>query len=254
MTSVWFFRWVTSNGFKVNVSKSQSLLLASRHRRDELSSLQIFLDGNLIRPNSCVKYLGVLVDSNLASTNHIQSVRKKCLAALSVICRISIYISTTLLKILYKTFVLPYLTYCCCVWHFCSKTVSDRLQRVQNYAMRVILKKPPRTSSSTCLQSLGWQTLYHHRCLLLLCQVKRCLLKISPSYLTSLFLTNEQFGYTCTRGRDKIHISRPRTEFGRRTFSFKGAQLYNTLPSTARQIKTLPAFKHFCISHCLPVS
>ena len=162
--------------------------------------------------------------------------------------------STTLLKILYKAFVLPYLTYCCCVWHFCSKTVSDRLQRVQNYAMRVILKKPPRTSSSICLQSLGWQTLYHHRCLLLLCQVKRCLLKISPSYLTSLFLTNEQFGYTCTRGRDKIHISRPRTEFGRRTFSFKGAQLYNTLPSTARQIKILPAFKHFCISHGLPVN
>ena len=147
------------------------------------------------------------MDSDLAWTNHIQSVRKKCLAALSVIRRISIYMSTTLLKILYKAFVLPYLTYCCCVWHFCSKTVSDRLQRVQNYAMRVILKKPPRTSSSTCLQSLGWQTLYHHRCLLLLCQVKRCLLKISPSYLTSLFLTNEQFGYTCTRGRDKIYIS-----------------------------------------------
>ena len=70
------FQWVASNGFKVNVSKSQSLLLASRHRRDELSSLQIFLDGNLIRPNSCVKYLGVLVDSDLAWTNHIQSVRK----------------------------------------------------------------------------------------------------------------------------------------------------------------------------------
>ena len=149
------FQWVASNGFKVNVSKSQSLLLASRHRRDKLSSLQIFLDGNLIRPNSCVKYLGVLVDSDLAWTNHIQSVRKKCLAALSVIRRISVYMSTTLLKILYKAFVLPYLTYCCCVWHFCPKNVSDRLQRVQNYAMRVILKKPPRTSSSTCLQSLG---------------------------------------------------------------------------------------------------
>ena len=44
-----------------------------------------------------------------------------------------------------------------------------------------------------------------------------------------LVLTNEQFGYTCTRGRDKIHISRPRTEFDRRASSFKGAQLYNTL-------------------------
>ena len=51
------FQWVTSNGFKVNVSKSQSLLLARRQRWVELSSIQIFLDGNLIQPNNCVKYL-----------------------------------------------------------------------------------------------------------------------------------------------------------------------------------------------------
>ena len=37
---------IRTDGFKVNVSKSQSMLLASRHRRDKLSSLQIFLDGN----------------------------------------------------------------------------------------------------------------------------------------------------------------------------------------------------------------
>ena len=70
------FQWVTSNGFKVNVSKSQLLLLARRHRRNELSSIQIFLAGNLIQPKSCVKYLGVLVDSDLAWTEHIQSIRK----------------------------------------------------------------------------------------------------------------------------------------------------------------------------------
>ena len=29
-------------------------------------------------------------------------------------------------------------------------------------------------------------------------------------------MTNEQFGYTSTRGRDRIHMLRPRTEFGRR--------------------------------------
>ena len=51
-------------------------------------------------------------------------------------------------------------------------------------------------------------------------------------------MTNEQFGYTSTRGRDKIHMLQPKTELGSRTFSFKGAQLYT---STAHQIKTLPA-------------
>ena len=58
--------------------------------------------------------------------------------------------SSNVLITLYNAFVLPYLTYCCAVWHFCSKTSSDNLQRVQNYAMRVILRQPPRTSSQYC--------------------------------------------------------------------------------------------------------
>ena len=37
-------KWVTSNGFTVNVSKSQSMLLARRHRRQQLSSIQFLLN------------------------------------------------------------------------------------------------------------------------------------------------------------------------------------------------------------------
>ena len=53
----------------------------------ELSSIQLYLDNNLIHPQRCVKYLGVLVDSDLVWTEHIQSVRKKCLAVLSVLSK-----------------------------------------------------------------------------------------------------------------------------------------------------------------------
>ena len=46
------FHWVilSSNGFKVNVSKSPSILLAKRHHRVKLSSIQLFLDNNLTYP------------------------------------------------------------------------------------------------------------------------------------------------------------------------------------------------------------
>ena len=142
------FTWVTSNGFEVNVSKSQSMLLARRHRRHQLSSMQFLMNNNVIQLHKSVKYLGIIVDEGLSWSEQVGYVRRKSLSALAAICRVSLYLSSNVLVTLHNAFVLPYLTYCCVVWDFCSKTASDNLRRVQNYAMRVILQQPPRTLPS----------------------------------------------------------------------------------------------------------
>ena len=146
------FEWVTSNGFTVNVSKCQSLFLARRHRRHQLSTIRLLLDGNLIPPRRSIRYLGFIVDEYLNWSDHVKSVRRRSLAALAAIRKVSMRLSSKILSTLYNAFVLPYLTYCCVVWHFCSKSLTDNLQRVQNYVMRLILKQPPRTGSQYCLQ------------------------------------------------------------------------------------------------------
>ena len=140
------FEWMTSNGFTVNMSKCQSLFLARRHRRHQLSTIRLLLDNNLIQPQRSIRYLGVIVDEYLNWSDHVRSVRRRSLAALAAIQKVSICLSSKILTTLYNAFVLPYLTYCCVVWHFCSKSLTDNLQRVQNYAMRLILKQPPRTT------------------------------------------------------------------------------------------------------------
>ena len=48
---------------------------------------------------------------------------------------------------LYYALVLPYLDYCCVLWQECGKELQQKLERVQNYGMRLILSKPPRTPS-----------------------------------------------------------------------------------------------------------
>ena len=73
--------------------------------------------------------------------------------------------------------------------------MSNNLQRVQNYAMRIVLKNPPRTSSDLCRNLLGWLTLFQYRCITLLWQVHKCFLYLAPAYLSSKFKTNEEFGY-----------------------------------------------------------
>ena len=120
------------------------------------------------------------------------------MSALAAIWRVSLCLSLDILIALYNAFILPYLTYCCVVWHFCLQTVSDNLQHVQNYAMRLILKLPPRTSSEYCLCLLNWMNLFQQCCVLTVYQIYKCILKIAPDYLISKFSSNSSFSYSST--------------------------------------------------------
>ena len=78
----------------------------------------------------------------------MSNVRKKAFAAIGCIRRVSQYLPVKIRKMLYNSLVLPHLDYCSTVWHSCNQTLSQSLERTQNYAMRVILSQPPRTRSA----------------------------------------------------------------------------------------------------------
>ena len=227
------------------------MFMARRHRHHQLSSIRLLLNNSALQIHKSVKYLGIIVDGSLTWSDQVKYVRKKSLSTLAAIRGVSLHLSSNVLVTLYNAFVLHYLTYCCVVWHFCSKTLSDNLQRVHNYAMRVILKLPPRTSSQYCFCVLNWINLFQQRCVFVVYQVHRCVLKVAPAYLLSKFSSNLSFGYGSTRGRDKLHLFRPQTDFGKNTLQFRGAQLYNGLPSSIRALQNLTAFRRACVAHFL---
>ena len=71
--------------------------------------------------------------------------------------------------------------YCSTVWHSsCSQSLSNSIERVQNYAMRVILHQPPQTPSAPLRHKLGWSTLWQRQHRHMLCQVHKCVLQIAP--------------------------------------------------------------------------
>ena len=80
----------------------------------------------------------------------------------------------------------------------CSQALTHSLERIQSYAMRVILSEPPGTPSAPLRTQLGWSTLHKRRQNFLLCQVHRCVL------LNNKFVKNSCY-YSNTRGADKLH-------------------------------------------------
>ena len=156
---------------------------------------------------------------------------------MAAIRKSSTYLPTATRRLLYNALVLPHLDHCSVIYNSCSVNLSDQLERVQNYAMRIILKKPPRTHSESLRQTLGWTTLKKRRQNNMLCQVHRCLQGHAPQYLCHKFCTNAESGYKGTRGENKLHLSRPLTNSYRSTFEFQGALSYNKLPQSIPNIK-----------------
>ena len=137
-----------------------------------------------------IQYLGVTVDSQLKWKEHIQHVRQKCFMSLSKLRRVSHFFPTpTRLKI-YNALVLPHLDYCCVLWHSCGSVLTQKVERIQNYGMRIITSFSRYTPSETLRSKLHWMTLSRRREVFQLSLVHRCIHSGAPKYLHSKFTLN----------------------------------------------------------------
>ena len=164
------------------------------------------INGTGLNKQSSVKYLGVLIDHDLTWKARVHHLRRSCMARLAMTGH---HLPCHVRKLLYQTFVLPNLE--SVVWNSCGVVLSNKLESIQNYALRIIFQKPPRTSSANLEKQQVGQLL--RRDDIMLCKVHRCLRNQGPSYLTCKFHTNSNLNYATTRGANKIHLLRPNTNF-----------------------------------------
>ena len=81
--------------------------------------------------------------------------------------------------------------------------------------------------------------------------VHRCVHKEAPSYLVENFQLNESLGHRITRGVKKLHIGWVRSEFGRKSTSFKGSQDWNLLSESLRDFTNTESFRNRLRKHLL---
>ena len=105
-------RWVEENRLRLNVKKTQMLLLSRRGRRRELDSVKVMLQGQPLTRCGKVKCLVVWIDDCLTWRDHIADVRRKCFRTLPKIRRLRDVLPVDTKKKLYDAFVLPQLDYC----------------------------------------------------------------------------------------------------------------------------------------------
>ena len=143
------------------------------------------IDNHDVRSTECLKLLGVCIDNNLRFDEHVSSISKKSAKRVGVLMRLRNLIPTQTKLQLYKAAVLPYLTYCHLIWHFCRASDSRRLERIQERALRAIYCD--KHSSYGQLLSMARLSTLHNRRLqdiaILMYKVKN----MCPTYINTLF-------------------------------------------------------------------
>ena len=84
------------------------------------------------------KYLGVHTDERLKWHSHAKVITKKIAPGLTVLKRISPFILFETRMNTYNALGMPYFNYCSTVWGNIGIGLADKIQKLQNWAARIL--------------------------------------------------------------------------------------------------------------------
>ena len=106
-------RWLLSNKIAINCDKTKFIIF-SYGRYYALPP--IFIGSSQIGQTDHTKFLGILIDQNLNFKHHINYIASKLSKSVGILYKLKYFLPETVLKLLYFSFVHPYLVYAIEAW------------------------------------------------------------------------------------------------------------------------------------------
>ena len=157
-------------------------------REIKCDETDISLNRQSIKYKDTFKYLGVLLDNTLSFNDHVDNVRMKVSKILGMFSRIRPSLTLEAENRLYKAIVLPVQDYCDAVCHECGQGNSDKIERLQRRAARIVyFKAASKLSTDQIMTKLGLETLYYRRRTHILRFVNECITNRVPRYYFNYF-------------------------------------------------------------------
>ena len=227
------YRWTVNNRLSLNAEKTSALLFTNRlacivsPSLLNVNSVPVFFDTNF-------KFLGTTIDSKLNFSNHINLICAKVSRTAGVLTRVRSFVPMHVLINLYYALVYPYLLYGILVWGDTAAVHLKPLEVLQKKIIRII------TSSNFFSPSLP---LFYENRILRLKDIFHYQLGIFMYGRRALGqLPYPQHSYE-TRYCENVVVSFQRLTQCRKSLSFSGPRLWNSLPVSVRESSSVFVFK-----------
>ena len=234
--------WMVDNKLKLNDEKTEVLLCNPKKYNVDLDTIKIGND--TVELTDSVKNLGVYFDNDLSMNAHLINLQRAVYLEIRRLKHMSKFLNETSLKTLAASFILSKFDYCNSLFKKFNSTQIDKLQKLQNFAAKVICGKSLYDHVTPCLLQLHWLPIKFRVNFKIALLVFKCLNGLAPPYLCDLI---EQYQPSRTlRSTSQLLLKIPKTKFktlGDKSFSHSAPSVWNELPFEIRQIKSISIFK-----------
>ena len=172
-------KWIECNKLILNYSKTKTMLFGSRQNLAKSPTFCIQLHGMILEKVPKFSYLGVFLDETLSWKDHVEYVSSKVSSRLGLLSRIRACLTLEASKQVYASLVQPLFDYADVAWGEISEGCCKELQRLQNRAARIILR---RKTSKNAFHLLNWLSLACRRKLHKCSSVFKCLNNLVLKY------------------------------------------------------------------------
>ena len=130
-----------------NPDKFQSIIVD----RDGKQSLSISVQDNTIFSDPSIKVLGVTLDDKLKFDEHVSHMCLKASRQINALKRVSRYLDESCRILVFKSFISSNFNYCPVSWMFCGKTNLNKLEKLQERALRLVFRDTTSPHTRPCL-------------------------------------------------------------------------------------------------------
>lgn len=240
--------WLNVNKLKLNVNKTKYMILNNRKNSD-MDNACVVMNGNEIERVNEFKYLGVIIDSRLNMKAHVEYICKKVAKKIGFLARISRKLPIQHRILLYKSIISPHFEYCPSILFTCGENEFGKLQKLQNRAMRVILKCRKTTSISSMLDALCWMSVKQrivYQTLMLVFRIKN---KLAPDCVNQNVKYVSDDAQHQVRNANDFRLQRVNKKSTTKTIFYKGLETFNRLPNEIKNETNVNKFKRLLLKY-----
>lgn len=241
-------KWFQYNLLTINISKTNYIIFKAKNKKiTDFEPLHI--NSQQIKRSHCEKYLGLLLDESLSWTNHIEKIKSKLSTITGTLRGMAPCFPYKIRHLIYNSLIKPHIDYLIEIWGSAAKTNLNPVQRIQNKVIKVLFNYKYLTESKKIYKETKLlnitQSYTYFTCLL----IRKIISKDIHTQIN--FTKRKQIQKIKLRNANDLILRKPRTNFGKKSIMFEGAQMYNKLPKDIKESQSILCFKKLLKFHIL---
>ena len=167
------------------------------------------------------------MDSCLTWEHHVKLVHDRCFGILIGLNHARHMLPKHLLPVIIDALVMSHIRYALQVYGNAGKELMKSIQKVINFAARVISGRKKFEHISNVISQLGWLDVHQMTDYADLTLLLKILTTERPAMLAAQLSFNRECVSRTTRQSNHLALFKPRTNHGKKTFMYRTSQLYN---------------------------